>query len=669
MLYRFLCPIATLVMAISFQIPWAQGAGTEPQGGARMMVHLLGYLAKDYGGAVSNGVVKSQSEYAEQVEFVTDVVNTGKATDSVKDQPALMNDLRELREMILAKAPAETVAPKAKLLQAAVVKVSQLSVSPDQWPKASAVAEIFSKSCGGCHGATGRGDGPDGTKLDPKPANFISSETMASATPLSLFNTIRLGVPGTAMRPFVELSDDQAWALAFYAQSIALRFPQPGAEAVVGNPSEAERGLKLGGLTLADIATSTDFFLMQRLVGAGNQSTSLVQQLRVYEGPQNGNMAVGATTGGSILPRDGSMAKALLQDALEAFRSGQFDNAKQLSLRAYIEGFEPLEPRLRALDPALLQTVEVQMADVRRAIDRRVELGVLQQAIEVASQSLNKVSSLVGEGQSLSPTLAFSASSAIILREGFEAVLVVIALLSVIRAAGAPVAALYVHGGWLGALFLGFGLWFLSGWLMDLSGAGREALEGFTSILAVAILLVVGFWLHSQTEIGRWKRFLNGKVRDALQGGRLWTLASISFIAVFREAVETVLFVRAIWIDSGVEARWALISGVIVALAAVILLSWLILRFSIGIPVRAMFSVSSFVMAVLAMVLTGKGLHALQETGLVSETGAKSLPRFDWFGVFPTWETVISQILMLMIVLALWYFGRRPSNGDPVTQS
>lgn len=639
---------------------FAKAADSPDQERARLVVHLLDYLAKDYGGAVVNGAVVSQGEYAEQVEFVSEVVKTSEGLPELRQEGALLIELQNLREMILAKAPADAVAAKAKVLQATVVKAARLEVAPSRWPKMSSVQDVFVAQCSSCHGATGVGDGLAGMNLEPKPANFHDQERMAAASPLGLYNTIRIGVPGTGMPAFTALTDDQAWALAFYLQGLRYRRPLSG-ETVTHDGAKAEAALRTAAITLKEVASSIDSQLVARLTGASLAADELLPQIRLYEGAIDSPVAL-ASISSSGPAKDGDRAAELLREAESSYLKGDVAAAKTLALRAYLEGFEPIEPKLRASSPALVQEVETVMAEVRRSINQNLDAATVKGAIAEATRVLAKCSEVSEAGVGMSPTLAFSATSAIILREGFEAVLIVIALLSVIRAAGTPVAALYVHAGWVGALALGFGMWFLSGWLMALSGAGREALEGFTSLLAVVILLVVGFWLHNQTEIGRWKRFLNGKVREALQGGRVWTLASISFIAVFREAIETVLFIRAIWLDSGSAAKWAVLSGLVVSLSAVFMASWLVLRFSVRVPVKALFSASSFIMAILVLVLTGKGLHALQETGLVSETGASGIPRVDLLGIFPTWETALSQLVMLGIVLVLWFFGRRPSG-------
>ena len=198
---------------------------------------------------------------------------------------------------------------------------------------------------------------------------------------------------------------------------------------------------------------------------------------------------------------------------------------------------------------------------------------------------------------------------------------------------------------------------------MHISGVGRELLEGYTSLFAVFVLLYVGFWLHRQTEIKRWKHFLEVKVQGFLDGKKLWGLAAISFVAVFREAIETILFLRAIWLDSTPTAQHALTAGVLSSLALVIFLSWLALNLSARLPLRQLFSLSSLIMLALATILTGKGIHSFQETGILGATMSPFNFHIDLLGIYPTLESVVGQIAVFMLVLVIWYANKRSTQS------
>jgi high-affinity iron transporter len=606
---------------------------TQPEA-ARMVVHLLDYLAKDYAGAVgADGNVLSESEFAEQQEFAETASKTATSIPEVQARPALAAALLALQTAIHDKASPDTVVATARTLQAQVIEATHLVVSPRSWPSVARGAQVFAANCASCHGPQGQGDGPAGVALDPKPANFHSPE-MRELAPLAAFNTIRLGVPGTGMPAFPQFSGDEAWDVAFYV--VALRYAAATPTTPPSTPT----------LALHDAATKSDAALTSA------DATLDLAALRTYEpSPQ----AAAAPAADSL-----AIAERLLAEAKTAYEAGDVATARTRALSAYLEGIEPVEPHLRATDPAGVATLEAAMAAVRAAIEAKAAPSELAARIDDAVAQIAAARRLMQSGE-FSPALAFTAASAILLREGFEAVLMILALLSVIRATGQRRAALWVHGGWIAALALGFVAWIFSGYLVDFDGAHRELMEGLTSLLAVVVLLVAGFWLHRRTEIGRWNYFLKTKVRDALDGGRLAGLALVAFMAVFREALETVLFLRAVWLEGGQPAHGAIGTAVLGTLAVIIVGAWAVLRFSARIPVRKLFAVSSVVMAVLAVILTGKGLHSLQETGLLGVTALPLPLRSDFVGVYPTAQTFAPQLAMLLLVLGLWWWGRLPS--------
>jgi hypothetical protein len=151
------------------------------------------------------------------------------------------------------------------------------------------------------------------------------------------------------------------------------------------------------------------------------------------------------------------------------------------------------------------------------------------------------------------------------------------------------------------------------------------------------------------------------KVRVAIDQKRLVGLAAVAFIAVFREALETVLFLRAIWAEGGDSAKAAMTIGIVGTTLLIIAGAWAVLQLSARIPVRKLFSVSAVLMAGLACILMGKGLHSLQETGALSVTAAPLHTHLDLLGIFPTWETLTAQLLVLGLTAGLWMWGRRPS--------
>jgi high-affinity iron transporter len=260
----------------------------------------------------------------------------------------------------------------------------------------------------------------------------------------------------------------------------------------------------------------------------------------------------------------------------------------------------------------------------------------------------------------LSPTTAFVSALVILLREGAEAILVVAAILAFLARAGRNEARRFVHAGWVAALVLGGVTWVVSNYLIEISGA--EITEGVTALIAAAMLLYVGYWLHSKSHSSAWQKYIGDKVGGALSKGTVWTLAIISFLAVYREAFETVLFYQALVSQVGSGSHAALLGGVAVATLLLAVLAWAILRASVKLPIGLFFSVSGIVLLVLAVVFTGQGIAALQEAGKIGAHSVNFIS-ISMLGIYPTLQTLSAQAMVLLLcVLGYWWVGRS-NNG------
>ncbi len=608
--------------------------GEEPS--PRLAINLLDYIAADYAGAVSDGKVISQAEYDEQLEFVDAASASASKITATNASKEVKDGLSRLKSLIKAKAPSAEVAQVAQSTKREIVKLTNVALAPLSWPNLKNGQAIYQQRCTTCHGVEGRGDGPAGKGLDPAPADF-HGEGMASSSPFKSFNVIRVGVPGTGMVAFNDLSDQEVWDLAYFVNSIRFGTAQKGQHQNVGQD------------TLAITASLTDIELKARLQGTAEERDQQLAALRTFPGGDSGG-------GGSL-----QIAKEQLIAAKAAMIQGNQDIARQSALMAYLEGIEPVEPQLRSKDSAFVQELEIAMSSVRSAIEAGSAPDLVAQKVGLAITYVDRADQLLKKNTGESPWVVAGLAAGILFREGFEAVLILIALLAVIRATGDRRAARYVHGGWIMACAFGVAAWIFSGWLIQMSGATREALEGVISLFAVAVLLYVGFWLHRRTEITRWKYFLEGQVKKLVEGKNVFGLAAIAFMAVFREAFETVLFLRAIWVDAGQAERSAMAGGVAGSLVAVMLTAWLFLRWSSRLPIRKIFSVSSFLIIALAVILSGKGVRALQETGAISIQTLSLQFQSDLFGLYATVETLSAQLVALAIALVIWHFGNQPA--------
>lgn len=623
----------------------------------RFIIHLLDYLAHDYGGAVENGKVISPSEYDEQKEFAQKVSELGSTLPEVKNNQAVSVKIQKLKSLIETKADAKDVALMARDIQKDLISVAKVALAPEAWPSLTNGKKLFQQNCVACHGAEGRGDGASGKGMDPAPANFHDAERMSQISAFHNYNTIRLGVPGTGMASWSNFTDKEVWDLSFYLMSI-----------------RHEQELNTNGLQMAKSAAET--ITLEQAAQLSDTELSAKMTAGENKDEKDKRLAVAVLrtkdnnpTGGEYIGK----AKDLLDDSLRSYEKNTAagkEEAKTLALRSYLEGIEPIEPMLKANNPELVVKIETEMGAIRKIIaDEKGTAAELAAQIDVTKKIFEEVQASI-QSKELSFGVAFSGAFAIILREGFEAVLIVLTLLSVIKAFGNRRAALYVHAGWSSALGLGFVAWFLSGFLMKMSGASREVLEAATSTLAVVILLYFGFWLHRQTEISRWKKFIQEKVQGAIDNKNLWALASISFISVFREAFETVLFIRALWFQTNTDGKSAIGLGLIAALGLIFAFSFVALKYSKKIPVRELFKVSSILTSLLAFILAGKAVHSLQEAGILDSTTMPWNLRFDTIGLFPTYQTILAQVLTLILVFALIKMNSRPAQAvETVTET
>jgi high-affinity iron transporter len=260
---------------------------------------------------------------------------------------------------------------------------------------------------------------------------------------------------------------------------------------------------------------------------------------------------------------------------------------------------------------------------------------------------------------------AFLQSLIIIGREGLEVVLILGAMLAVLRRVdpGRSTGAL-----WWGAL-VGVAASLVTAALVQLvfqSSRHVELLEGVTLLLASGVLVFVAHWLLAKADVVRWKRYLERRLVGGLGAGSALALGLVSFLAVYREGVETVLFYRALLSTEG-TAGAAVMAGLVGGLIALAAVCYGIYRFGVRLPLRPFFAGTSAILLLLAFVFAGKGIHELQEAAVVSESVVPFL-RISALGIYPTLETLASQAVVLVaIALPVIYRARRPelSGGDP----
>jgi len=629
---------ARLLLALALLAASGFAAGDAPDA-AQTIVHTLDYIAVDYPGAVENGKVKNEDEFKEMAEFAGRVKGELPNLPANPRRDSLAAEAAALAGLVGRKAGAETVAAAASKLRWGLIDAYAIQIAPKRPPDLARAAQLYREHCSACHGTGGRGDGPAAKGMEPAPADFRDAARMRQRSVYGLYSTISLGVAGTPMAAFGQLPEDDRWALAFHAANFAATDAERAKGEVLWRTPAARAAFP-------DIANVTKLSAAEVAARFGDDAALVQAYLRAE--PQI--LATGK-------PAPIVLAREKVAASVEAYRAGDHARAGELAVQAYLDGFELAEPALRNADADLVAETERAMMALRHSIGAAAPAPQVEEKAAHADALLARAHAALAGG-TLSPEAIFASALLILLREGLEALLVVAAIVALLVKAGRRDAVPYVHTGWVGAVVLGLLTWAAAAELVQISGARRELIEGVTALVASAMLLYVGYWLHRNSSARAWQRFIRDRVDSALADGTLWAMAVVSFLAVYREMFETVLFYQALWVQAGEAGRSAFASGAAAAVAALAAAGWAIFRFSVRLPLGRFFAAMSTLMCVLAIVLAGKGVAALQEAGAIG-ADLVNAPALPWLGVFPTWQTLGAQALVLAIVVGGGVVARR----------
>ena len=182
-------------------------------------------------------------------------------------------------------------------------------------------------------------------------------------------------------------------------------------------------------------------------------------------------------------------------------------------------------------------------------------------------------------------------------------------------------------------------------------------------VVATGVLFYVSYWLLSKMDVAKWNRFVKAKVQDAVTGGSALALASVAFLAVYREGCETVLFYKALFLSGGNgNTVFPVVAGMVVAGIGLTIIYVAINRFGVKIPLKPFFAITSAFLYYMAFVFAGKGIAELQGAGVVSLTPFSPEIRFPTLGIYSTWETLAAQALLVLLLLVamVWTFVLEP---------
>jgi high-affinity iron transporter len=594
----------------------------------RQLAQLVEYIGVDYSEAVANGEVINAGEYAEMDEFSAIILrnlNTLSGSSAALKSPA-----QQLRQLIMNKADLTEIRAATSQLRAKILQQLPQVKLPETILPTTQTAELYQAQCSACHGQQGQGDGPASMGLEPAPTDFTDLARAENRSLLGLYDAISKGIDDTAMMAFTDLTDQQRWSLAFYVGSLAFQ-------------SQAQQA-KLNSANLIDLQQMVNVSPVQLRNELPQAQTGLVNALRAN--PQRLFEA-------EVSPF--AVAKARLTAAEEAYKAGDYKRANRLAVSAYLDGFELVENGLSAYDATQTKAIEAQMMNLRRIIATPDQQAQVSAAIHETMQALQKAEATMTEQQLSNGALA-TASFVILLREGLEALLVVLALITVLRRTKRSDAVKYVHTGWVTALILGGLTWWAAQSLISISGASREIMEGVAAALAAVVLVYVGIWMHSKTNAQAWQHYIKQNLHAHLAAGTLWGIAALSFVAVYREVFETVLFYQSLLTQAQSTQHASVWGGFIAAAAVLALVTWAMLRFSLKLPIAKFFAYTTYLLLALAFVLAGKAMIAFQEAGWVAATPFPLPLNIDWLGMAATWQSLGAQLAVLVV---FWWYRRR----------
>ena len=368
----------------------------------------------------------------------------------------------------------------------------------------------------------------------------------------------------------------------------------------------------------------------------------------------------------------------ILDQAYEAAAAGKGDEGATLVNNAYYQYYEKLgfeKNVMNAISGDRVSQVEYQFKMTRKTMRDGGSDREIKQLVDDLKSWLVKDAAILDGGASgnvngFTKLVTSSAGQAflILIREGLEALLVVAAVIAYLVKSGNKRFARWIYLGVVAGL-AGSGLVaVLFTFLFGGSGPIQEISEGVCALIATLMLLWTSNWMLNKSSVEAWNNYIRNKTEAAVAGaqskvesgqglglGMIASLAMLSFLAVFREGAETVIFYESIYSMSQ-DAHGMWVGGL--AAAAVLIVIFLILRFtSVKIPIGPFFLVTSIVMAALVVIFAGGGIHALIEGDLIEGTYLSTVPTNDWIGLYPYVETITAQVIAAIAVVVLFVVG------------
>lgn len=606
--WPFILNLICLSMALTLVVSNRAGAQTETaavQSKIKKVIMMMNIVNKEYHEGIADGAIVNAAEYEESQVFLDQAFErfqsvAGKAATR-EGAEELSGQFKQLMGDIKARKPPAEVKVQIQTINTGLIREFNIQVSktPQEPIDLEQGKKIYMANCRLCHGVTGGGDGPLAHQLDPKPAVLSDPKITGDefTVPYDNFQIINVGIANTAMVGWADqLTEQEIWNVTYYIRTFSnenVKLP------LVASPETAPA--EPGGKNF----------------------------MQVFEEVEN-----------------------LLNASLKAYQEGNARYAAELAFDSYLT-FEKVEGTLISKRRELALRLESSYGRLQAEMKREAPRELIDKiAAEVKTDLGEAKDELM---QEIGFTGLFIQSFSIIVREGFEAILIIAALITfLVRSRNQEK---------LGTVYIGVGVgivasfitYYLLQEILKVSMSSQELLEGWIMLIAVVVLFYVSYWLISKIETAKWQKYITHKMQDALTTGSALTLGMVAFLSVYREGFETVLFYKALYLYAG-ETTSGIIPGFLAGCMVLAVVFYLINKVGVRIPIKWFFGITSVFLYFMAFVFMGKGLHALQMGGQLPATPAEFVPEFPSLGMYPTWQTFAGQmVLLLAFVGALLY--------------
>jgi len=394
---------------------------------------------------------------------------------------------------------------------------------------------------------------------------------------------------------------------------------------------------------------------LKEAVQTGNPDAAAVRQAFAYLQEEAEEIAeqfeTGNVAGGEVVDATPADLLKNLDAAYRAIGAGDVAEAAE-QVEAVIMAWPSVEGAIAAKSPEAYTAIEVGLGEAA---------GALQAGDSVAAEAaIERLRDTLAPFATITRYTPFDAA-AIILREGLEALLVIVALLAFLNRSGNNDKRSWIWAGAGAGVLVSLVAAFLLQRIFSAATAGqnREVIEGVTGLVAAGLLFYVSYWMHSKSNLRAWQKYIDHRTTQALARGSMFGLASLAFLAVFREGAETTVFYLGM-VSSIAVSDLAL--GLGAGLVVLSVIAVLMLKVGLRIPMRPFFQIAGLLVYYLGFKFVGTGIHALQVAGVLPVSPVAFLKAVPFIGLYPTWEVAAPQALLLVAALVVVFALRRQNQ-------